>query len=69
MAIDAELIVVEGATEAEIALKLPTSARDEAADVLWKAVTGNTSGNSAVEPAETHKKSPPQAEPAKGLNE
>jgi hypothetical protein len=38
MAIEAELIVVEGATEAEIALKLPTSARDEAADVFCKVV-------------------------------
>ena len=42
---------------------------DEAADVLWKAVTGNTSGNSAVEPSDTQKKSLPQAEPAEGLNE
>ena len=41
---------------------------DEAADVLWKAVTGNTSGNSAVEPSDTQTKSPPQAEPARGLN-
>ena len=67
MAIEAELIVVEGATEAEIALKLPTSARDEAADVLWKAVRSHTSGSSSSEPSDTQTKSPPQAEPARGL--
>lgn len=40
---------------------------DEAAETLWKAVAGNTSGNRAAEPSSAHEKAPSQVKDVTGL--